>query len=105
MATMKTICPFCFNKVTLTDSYLCPKCNEELPRSIAQTENLLFSIIGVVSSGKTNYITVMLEEFKNASHHLKLSLSDQGHQYTGTIKRRITNGSMKIIQNLNEHHL
>jgi hypothetical protein len=76
MAIMNTICPFCFNKVALTDSYLCPKCSSKIPSGILQTENLLFSIIGVMSSGKTNYITVMLEELNNAKN-LNLALSDQ----------------------------
>ncbi|GHV94003.1 hypothetical protein AGMMS50293_03230 [Spirochaetia bacterium] len=110
MAIMNTICPFCFNKVALTDldcecldghtgtrgtaiefiqqrvkckscnkdiiRFKCPRCNEELPKSILHTENLLFSIIGVSASGKTNYITVMLEELKRASN-LQLALYSQ----------------------------
>ncbi|GHV94002.1 hypothetical protein AGMMS50293_03220 [Spirochaetia bacterium] len=110
MAIMNTICPFCFNKVALTDldcecldghtgtrgtaiefiqqrvkckscnkdiiRFKCPRCNEELPKSILHTENLLFSIIGVSASGKTNYITVMLEELNRASN-LQLALYSQ----------------------------
>jgi hypothetical protein len=40
------------------------------------TPNLLFSIVGVSGSGKTNYITVMLEEL-NRSAGLRLALSYQ----------------------------
>ena len=42
----------------------CPDCHEELPQAILDTDNLPFSIVGVTSSGKTNYITVMLEELR-----------------------------------------
>jgi hypothetical protein len=54
----------------------CPACSGELPKSMIHTRNLLFSIIGVADSGKTNYITVMLEELNRASN-LKLALFPQ----------------------------
>jgi ABC-type oligopeptide transport system ATPase subunit len=41
------------------------------------TENLLFSIIGVSGSGKTNYITVMLEELNRTSGSLDIALFPQ----------------------------
>ena len=40
----------------------CPRCNHDLPQSVLETKNLPFSIVGVQSSGKSNYITVMLDE-------------------------------------------
>jgi hypothetical protein len=112
MAIINTICPFCFNKVALTElkcecieghtestgtpieffqqrvkckvkscgkdiiHFRCPRCEAKLPKSILHTENLLFSIIGVSDSGKTNYITVMLEELNKASN-LKFALFSQ----------------------------
>jgi DNA-directed RNA polymerase subunit RPC12/RpoP len=54
----------------------CPKCNEIIPGAILDVPNLPFSIVGVSSSGKTNYITVMLEELGKLSD-LELSLSPQ----------------------------
>lgn len=53
---------------------MCPKCNSVLPQEVLDTKNLPFSIVGMVSSGKTNYITVMLEELAKF-HSIPLSLS------------------------------
>lgn len=52
---------------------MCPKCKSVLPQEVLDTKNLPFSIVGMVSSGKTNYITVMLEELAKC-HSIKLSL-------------------------------
>ncbi len=51
-----------------------PICNENIPASMLETINLPFSIVGVATSGKTNYITVMLNELGKCPG-LKLSLS------------------------------
>ena len=61
----------------------CPKCGREIPKTALETTNLPFSIIGVSESGKSNYITVMLEELKKRGHDFNLVL---GHQteYTRT---------------------
>lgn len=69
--TRNTICPKpgCGGMATLR---ICPRCNSILPQEVLDTKNLPFSIVGVVSSGKTNYITVMLEEL---SHFTGISLS------------------------------
>ena len=54
-----------------------PNCDGgDIPRTALQTPNLLFSIVGVSTSGKTNYITVMLNELMNFSG-LRLALSHQ----------------------------
>ena len=42
----------------------CPSCRAEIPKTVLETSNLPFSIVGVSNSGKTNYITVMLEELR-----------------------------------------
>ena len=52
----------------------CPYCGETLPQSILETDNLPFSIVGVPSSGKTNYITVMLHELSRFSD-IRVSLN------------------------------
>jgi len=54
----------------------CPKCGEEIPKTALETPNLPFSIIGVSGSGKTNYITVLLNELGRFSD-LRLILSSQ----------------------------
>lgn len=62
--------PNCGGLATLR---VCPKCNAMLPQEVLETKNLPFSIVGMVSSGKTNYITVMLEEL-HKFQGIKLSL-------------------------------
>lgn len=52
----------------------CPKCQATLPQTVLETQNLPFSIVGVTSAGKTNYITVMLDEL-GRFHDIPLSLS------------------------------
>ncbi len=54
----------------------CPYCNREIPRDAIYTPNLPFSIIGVSTSGKTNYITVMLHEL-SAATSLRLALTPE----------------------------
>ena len=51
----------------------------KIPTAVLQTPNLPFSIVGVKGSGKTNYITVMLEELKK-NNGLRLALSHQDMQ-------------------------
>jgi len=41
---------------------LCPMCREAIPSAALETKYFPFSIVGITGSGKTNYITVMLEE-------------------------------------------
>ena len=66
----------------------CPNanCSENIPVSMLETRNLPFSIVGVASSGKTNYITVMLNELAKSSA-LRLSLSP-ANQETREIQER-----------------
>ena len=58
----------------------CPVCGEEIPKTALETPNLPFSIIGVSGSGKTNYITVLLNELGRFPG-LRLSLFAQ-NSYT-----------------------
>jgi hypothetical protein len=57
----------------------CPKCSSEVPKVALETPNLPFSIIGVSNSGKTNYITVMLNELSRSSG-LRLALGAQNNE-------------------------
>ncbi|MDR0719583.1 MAG: hypothetical protein LBF78_08110 [Treponema sp.] len=72
---------------------LCPNtmCNSQIPNDMLATPNLLFSIVGVSGSGKTNYITVMLEELSRTGG-LKLAL---GYQNIET--RNIHRKNCKLI--------
>ncbi len=54
----------------------CPYCDADLPQFSLETPNLQFSIVGMSNSGKTNYITVMLNELSRISS-ISLALSHQ----------------------------
>ena len=60
---------------------VCPVagCEAVLPQEVLDTKNLPFSIVGMISSGKTNYITVMLEELSRFNG-IKLSLAAADQQ-------------------------
>ncbi len=55
---------------------ICPYCGESIPLYALDTPNLQFSIVGMSNSGKTNYITVMLNELSRISS-ISLALSHQ----------------------------
>ena len=57
----------------------CQKCDREIPKVALETPNLLFSIVGVSNSGKTNFITVMLNELGKSSG-LRLALGAQNKE-------------------------
>ena len=74
----------------------CPYCDEVIPKIALETPNLPFSIIGVSNSGKTNYITIMLDELGRSSG-LRLGL---GHQTRDTLEHQTTNRKMIYDQHL-----
>jgi hypothetical protein len=53
---------------------LCPHCKNVLPKESIETKNFHFSIVGISNSGKTNYITVMLNELGRLTE-INLALS------------------------------
>ncbi len=61
----------------------CPYCGSVIPKTVVETKNLPFSIVGVSNSGKTNYITVMLHELSNSSG-LRLALAHQTQETLNT---------------------
>lgn len=71
----------CYGRATVRR---CPYCSKDLQGAMLDCPNLPFSIVGVTSSGKTNYITVMLQELPRSSG-LELTLAPltketQNHQ-------------------------
>ncbi len=68
----------------------CPSCGGKIPKGALETPNLPFSIVGVSNSGKTNYITIMLEELKRTSG-LGLALR---HQTQETLEHQNTNADL-----------
>lgn len=60
-------CPSCQRK---TFNTICPKCHNPIPRGMVENKGLIISIIGARSSGKTNYITVLIDQLQRNLHHL-----------------------------------
>ena len=60
-------------------------CTKKIPKIALETPNLRFSIVGISTSGKTNYITVMLEELMNFAG-LRLALGAQTRETTEIFK-------------------
>jgi len=58
---------------------VCPQCGETIPLSALQNPSLPICIVGGTSSGKTNFITVMLEEL-NKVGNLGISLGFQNNE-------------------------
>lgn len=87
----------CKNCGRMASVRLCPNCGEYdkqmpeeaegvIPAGVLDADgNLPFCIIGVSSSGKTNFITVMLQELSRAAE-LRIALSSQ-NKYTRNVQR------------------
>ena len=56
---------------------ICPKCHNELPTLFHQAESHIISIIGARDSGKTHYITVLINELLQKGHHLDIQTIPQ----------------------------
>ena len=56
---------------------VCPECHNQLPNFFHQAESHIISIIGARNSGKTHYITVLINELVRRGHLLKLSTIPQ----------------------------
>lgn len=56
------VCDKCGERTT---TKVCPTCKEELPYSIGNYDNLIFSIIGAKEAGKSHYIAVLIDKIMN----------------------------------------
>jgi hypothetical protein len=56
----------------------CPKCFNKIPRTVLESPNFPISVIGVSCSGKTSYVTVMLQEL-GQTPNLCLTLAAQNN--------------------------
>ncbi len=55
-------CPNCHEK---TSDRICPNCHSELPYTTGDYKDMIFSIIGAKESGKSHYISVLLNKIQN----------------------------------------
>jgi hypothetical protein len=56
---------------------ICPKCHNQLPTLFHQAHSHIISIIGARSSGKTHFITVVINELLNRGHLLDITTIPQ----------------------------
>lgn len=55
------VCPECGRKAYET---ICPHCHNKIPKDMVEKKGYIISIIGARSSGKTNYITVLIDQLR-----------------------------------------
>lgn len=60
--TRETVCPSC-NETTA--KRICPDCHWELPYTIGDYRDMIFAVIGGKDSGKSHYISVLLDKLMN----------------------------------------
>ena len=60
-------CPECGEKSFLM---ICPECHNRIPKEMVKKKGYIISIIGARSSGKTNYITTLINELFRHGRHL-----------------------------------
>lgn len=60
-------CPQCGEKSYLV---ICPHCHNRIPKHMVKEKGYIISIIGARSSGKTNYITTLINELFHYGHCL-----------------------------------
>lgn len=60
-------CPECGEE---SFKVICPHCHNLLPRQMVKKRGLIISIVGARSSGKTNYITVLINELMRNCNNL-----------------------------------
>jgi len=61
------VCPECGDK---SYTVICPHCHNRVPKQMVKNKGYIISIIGARSSGKTNYITTLINELIHNGHNL-----------------------------------
>lgn len=54
----------CENHNKSTTIKICPTCHSELPRTIGQYEDLIFAVVGAKETGKSNFISVLINQLE-----------------------------------------
>lgn len=66
------VCPECGEKSYLM---ICPNCHNRVPREMVKKKGFIISIIGARSSGKTVYITTLINELFRHGHDLDIGIT------------------------------
>jgi len=61
------------NSGLFADEWACPHCHNPLPTYFPDVDSHIISVVGAPASGKTNFITVLLNEIQKNGFHLGLS--------------------------------
>lgn len=61
------VCPECGHTAYET---ICPHCHNKIPKEMVEKKGYIISIIGARSSGKTNYITVLIDQLRRNGNKL-----------------------------------
>lgn len=61
------VCPECGDK---SYTVICPYCHNRVPKQMVKNKGYIISIIGARSSGKTNYITTLINELMHNGQNL-----------------------------------
>ncbi len=56
------VCDACNER---TNKRVCPDCHSELPHTIGEYKDLIFSVIGAKEAGKSHYIAMLIEKIKS----------------------------------------
>jgi hypothetical protein len=67
LAPDSAVCSACHERTYLT---ICPRCHNRIPKEMVKNKGYIISIIGARSSGKTNYITTLINELMRHGCHL-----------------------------------
>ncbi len=61
-ARREAVCSNCNEK---TSERICPACHSELPYTIGDYKDMIFSVIGAKEAGKSHYISILLNKIRN----------------------------------------
>ncbi len=78
---------------------ICPSCHNELPSSFHTTSSHIISIVGARNSGKSTYITVLIDELQRNGYKLDLAVlpQDVGENPNEVTSKRYQNRYKKIL--------
>ena len=85
VAWEKAVCPQCHQKA---HQMICPSCHNRVPNNMVKKKSFIISIVGARSSGKTIYITTLIDELKRRGVYLDkmgisaVNIADDPSRYT-----------------------
>lgn len=98
-APLEATCQVCHQKTTIR---LCPNCHSELPSTVGEFEDIIFTIIGTKNAGKSHYLSVLITQIQHEiSPHFDCTLHPLNDE---TVQRYLNDfyspvfGNQKIIQ-------